>query len=310
MSDFGQRLRQARKQKGFTQKDLSKRLGVAQSTIANYETNERFPGELALKELADCLKVSVDYLLGISENPKSFLIDTTETSKSPLVGSNQAESQHLYNLLIHKKEHEAAAYVKTLTEKYGPLDLMHSVFEPVMQAVGLNWQEGKIDISTEHYITGVMEYLVAISATSPHYQSANALKPYKVALLVPGAEEHVLTLKMAAEYFRHAGWQVYYLGRSLPFSSLSRLISEQAIDIIALSITMPQHLNSAEHLVQALRLNPSISKCKILISGQALDGNPSALQLMHPDYYVPTLEALGKLIPEIESNLVSKSASF
>ena len=65
MSDFGKRLKLIRRKQKITQKELATALNLAQSTIANYENNIRFPGELHLRQLSDTLNVSVDYLLDI-----------------------------------------------------------------------------------------------------------------------------------------------------------------------------------------------------------------------------------------------------
>lgn len=59
-----ERLKQARKQKGFTQDELAKRLGTQKSTISNYETGYSKPSNEMLAALADMLDVSTDFLLG------------------------------------------------------------------------------------------------------------------------------------------------------------------------------------------------------------------------------------------------------
>ena len=64
MSDFATRLRELRVDADLRQKDLADALGVAQTTIANYEQGARFPDEMNLRRIADHLNVSLDYLLG------------------------------------------------------------------------------------------------------------------------------------------------------------------------------------------------------------------------------------------------------
>ncbi len=306
MSDFGQRLRQARKMRSFTQKDLAKKLGVAQSTIANYETNERFPGETALKEISDCLKISIDFLLGLSDQANK----TSEVFIGKVALPNQEdfadEIDQLYQLLLQKQEHQAIALTIALAKQHSPLFLMQTLFEPIMRLVGEQWQQGQVDISTEHYISGVIESLISITS---HENFKRPSKGFKVAFVVPGAEEHVLTLKMAREHFRQSGWQVFYLGRSMPVLDFHKLVLEQKIDLVVMSITLTHHLNSAEYFIQALRMLPTKHPFSILVSGQAIESSKEALNLLKPDYYVPTLNALEQLIPEIESHLTQQRAS-
>lgn len=44
---------------------------MSQNTISRYETGERQPGMAELILLADYFDVSIDYLLGRTENPKT-----------------------------------------------------------------------------------------------------------------------------------------------------------------------------------------------------------------------------------------------
>lgn len=59
-----ERLREARKKKSLTMKQLGAMVGVTEAAISHYELGKRQPDyDLAVK-LSDCLGVSVDYLLG------------------------------------------------------------------------------------------------------------------------------------------------------------------------------------------------------------------------------------------------------
>ena len=58
------RIRELRKQKGITMKQLGSVLGLAESTISQYETGKREPDLKTLTMLADYFSVTTDYLLG------------------------------------------------------------------------------------------------------------------------------------------------------------------------------------------------------------------------------------------------------
>ena len=68
MVEFGDKLRQLRKEKNLTQKQLADLIGVKNSVISFYELNERVPSPEVVKKLAVALHVSADYLLGIEKN--------------------------------------------------------------------------------------------------------------------------------------------------------------------------------------------------------------------------------------------------
>ena len=64
------RLREIRQAKGVSQLRLAIELNMSQNTISRYETGEREPGINELIKLADYFGVSVDYLIGRTDNPK------------------------------------------------------------------------------------------------------------------------------------------------------------------------------------------------------------------------------------------------
>ena len=67
MAEFGEKLRKAREEKGITQQTLAEKVFVTRQTISRYETGERYPDIIILKQLASVLEVSTDYLLGDEE---------------------------------------------------------------------------------------------------------------------------------------------------------------------------------------------------------------------------------------------------
>lgn len=64
------RLRELRKQRNITQLKLAMDLNMNQNTISRYETGEREAGYKELILIADYFNVSIDYLLGRSNNPE------------------------------------------------------------------------------------------------------------------------------------------------------------------------------------------------------------------------------------------------
>ncbi len=63
---FPTQLRNLRKEKGVSQEELSKILGVSKSTLGLWETGDTLPDARSLHDLAVYYEVSADYLLGLS----------------------------------------------------------------------------------------------------------------------------------------------------------------------------------------------------------------------------------------------------
>ena len=59
----GEKLKKLREKRNMLQKDLSKELNIATSTIGMYEQGRREPDNATLKKIANYFDVSTDYLL-------------------------------------------------------------------------------------------------------------------------------------------------------------------------------------------------------------------------------------------------------
>ena len=65
--EFSERLKDLRKQAGLTQVDVAERLGISQPAYASWERGVKKPTQENLVKIAQILNVSVDYLVGNSE---------------------------------------------------------------------------------------------------------------------------------------------------------------------------------------------------------------------------------------------------
>jgi transcriptional regulator with XRE-family HTH domain len=70
MPSFGERLHLLRKSKKLQAKELAEAIGLKRRIIFNYEKNERLPSYEVLLKLADYFDVSLDYLVGRSDDPR------------------------------------------------------------------------------------------------------------------------------------------------------------------------------------------------------------------------------------------------
>ena len=88
---FGERLKDLRSKKGYTQKQVAEILKVGRATIAGYETKSIYPDYEKLIVLANLFNCSTDYLLGRNELPNYFssdLINLTDRIVELLISEN------------------------------------------------------------------------------------------------------------------------------------------------------------------------------------------------------------------------------
>lgn len=65
--EFSERLKDLRKQAGLTQVGVAEKLGISQPAYASWERGVKKPTQDNLVKIAQTLNVSVDYLVGNSE---------------------------------------------------------------------------------------------------------------------------------------------------------------------------------------------------------------------------------------------------
>lgn len=69
MEILATRMREVRKNQGFTQEAAAKALGIAWLSYQRYESNARDPRAPFIADFARYFHVSTDYLLGLTDTP-------------------------------------------------------------------------------------------------------------------------------------------------------------------------------------------------------------------------------------------------
>jgi len=88
----GNRIAELREQRGLTQEELASSLGISRAALSHYEKNRREPDFETLSKMADLFQVSVDYMIGRTNNPETELnadirafVDQLELSDADLL---------------------------------------------------------------------------------------------------------------------------------------------------------------------------------------------------------------------------------
>ena len=95
---LGDKIKQLRIKRGYTQEDVANMLGVSKSTISYYEKNARIPRIDHLMHLANILNEKIDVLLNDDSNVE---IKKTIISKEELkIIKELRKNEKIYNLVI------------------------------------------------------------------------------------------------------------------------------------------------------------------------------------------------------------------
>lgn len=89
---FGNKIKELRLKKGLTQQQMANALGTVQTTYSGWEKDKREPSYEVLKQIANYLKVPIDYLL---END-TYMSETKITKLERMLDKEQKEK--LYDM--------------------------------------------------------------------------------------------------------------------------------------------------------------------------------------------------------------------
>lgn len=275
MADFGSRLRELRVRRGLRQKDLASELGLAQTTIANYEQRLRFPDEPTLLRIADFFSVSLDHLMGrengggpaerapagtsdIREEEGTLPPRALEYLQAARGGGTEAARANLHALL---------AAGTSIQEVY-----LH-VLAPALKEVGRLWSLGELSVGEEHSFSEATMHLMASLAPAAPPKADSAGARVRCLVLAVSGETHVIGARMVADFLSMAGFDVRFLGGNLSIGTVLELLRSHPRALVALSVTLPEHLGAAQDLIRSIRADRNLDGAKVLAGGQAFDGS-------------------------------------
>lgn len=91
---LGDKIIRLRQDKDITQKELAKLLHIDQSMISYYEKNKKRPSFEVLTKIADIFNVSIDYLMGRTDDPRPVeeITETHRRIEEALAGDPDADA--------------------------------------------------------------------------------------------------------------------------------------------------------------------------------------------------------------------------
>jgi len=101
---FSERLKEVRLAKDLTQPQLAKLINSTDRNISNYETGYSLPSVPVLFSLAVALSTSIDYLIGLSNNPSINKADGDLTSADYRLIEKLKSEKEIYEYLTKDTE--------------------------------------------------------------------------------------------------------------------------------------------------------------------------------------------------------------
>ena len=265
MADFGQRLRALRQSHGYGQRQLAEKLNVAQTTIANYEANSRFPGPDTLRQLADVFLVSIDFLMGRE--------GWGQEGGSPWNESFRPDEPKKLELAIQNGQvNEAMGFLQEQLDASGNLDQVFDYYvAPLMESVFRRWQDGKVPEAAAMQFFDHMRIITHhIPSLFPSQRQAYGRDGF--AVLAPD-NEHDIGLRLVSDRLKTAGWNMFFLGSGHTPQRIKEFSAEGMPRLLCIGAALDTHVEAAERMIAAVRSLGAAAPV-ILVGGPAFRSQP------------------------------------
>lgn len=190
------------------------------------------------------------------------------TARPEETGKYEAETKRYLDLLLHSDTRGAMNLITKYVKDGIPVeDICADIVAEAMRTVGELWHGNQISVDMEHYCTSITQ--MALSQLYPLiFGQVRIGKNILVACV--GSELHEMGARMVADLFEYHGWDSIYLGAAVPADALEDAVGEHKPALVALSVTMPQHLPLCKEAVS--RLREKYPQVKIAVGGNAFVG--------------------------------------
>ena len=209
---------------GFPEERLKERLEVMEDVIIKNLPPEK--SSVAVKYIEE----SIDNL------PKPTKYKSFMNEDKPLV---KLLEQYLKFLFDGDRHSAGKMIIEAVDNGISVKDIYLHVFQSSLYEVGRLWQENKITVAQEHYITAATQLIM--SQLYPYI--SNTKKTGKVLVATSVSKElHEVGVRMVADFFEMDGWNTFYLGANTPTESIIQTIISKKADLVLISATISSNI--------------------------------------------------------------------
>ena len=214
------------------------------------------------------------------------------------------------NLLEKLKSYEINEILKIYNDYtksiYSLLDFYEKILIPVLYKIGDQWENGEIDVATEHVCSNAVNNLIdLINQQNTKKNLKNHRNTRSIVLSTPEGELHSIGCKIIESLLLEKGYDVYNITSPLPTNSIESYLDNTNPGVILISVTLEENINSAIRLVYEIRKSFQIP---IIVGGNALKfaSKSQIQQLEKYDKIYLDLEYLAEIINNVKVVLDKK----
>ncbi|OMP31016.1 MerR family transcriptional regulator [Mangrovimonas sp. DI 80] len=212
------------------------------------ETNIRYYTEEQLKALLNIgILTRNGYRISQIDkmSPEAIYEAVSQTMTS---GSKEDEINALIVAMINFDEAEFDKIFKSEIVKAGLVSTITHLIYPFLRQVGVLWGSNKVMPAQEHFISNLIRRKIfhSVELLAPCNKNAP-----KMVLFLSEGECHEIALLLAYYITRSSGWNVFYLGQSVPYENLEKVVNAVEPDLL-MTIYTSNDLERTEGSIQTI----------------------------------------------------------
>jgi methanogenic corrinoid protein MtbC1 len=153
---------------------------------------------------------------------------------------------------------------------FGLVRFYERLLTPVMYNVGELWEEGRLNVATEHVCSNAAHSLVKIINDRVSRNFKENRKSPKILICTPEGEYHSLGCMVIESFLRSKGYSVSNIAPSVPSDSVLAYANKYNPDLIMISITLVDNIGAANKLINKI-LESKIGVLYILVGGIGIE---------------------------------------
>jgi MerR family transcriptional regulator, light-induced transcriptional regulator len=166
--------------------------------------------------------------------------------------------------------------------------LYEGILAPSLKHMSCQLSDSQWCIWKEHMRTAIVRTIIECS--HPYVmkeRKANGSKPQGgVVLVCPTEEYHEIGIRMVADMFTIAGYEVALIGANTPFPDIVSAVEYFKPKILGISATSSYALFAAERAIKKVREKFPDKSLTIIVGGTAFETNPEAWKGIGADRYL------------------------
>lgn len=196
-----------------------------------------------------------------------FIAAGAATTAAPATPEPWPQTSIFEAALLAGKQREALALMtRCLDAGQSLVDFELHVIEPALSQIGQKWETHQISVAQEHMATAIAHSVMSVGLLRSPPPAPNGKR---LLLACVEGNHHSVGLRMLANGFQLAGWDVQYLGANVPSAAVVAQVLEWKPHLVGLSLSFAQQMSAARAVIAQLRDRLGSSRPPIIIGGRA-----------------------------------------